>query len=92
MLGCLRFGFVLVGLTIAHAKTYGQEQEYDWVDPPVSSVNDRIEPEQNSDGHSNADAMLRHMRGAPNTPYSYSDPEIDRRLHQMTRVQGLPHD
>jgi hypothetical protein len=41
---------------------------------------------------SNAGSLVRHLRGAPGGPFSSVDPEIDRRLHQMTRTQGLPHD
>jgi hypothetical protein len=80
---------LLLGALLGCGSAAAEEQlstlDPDPAEAPEESYQPRMQHAAQATEGRDAASILRHVRGAPGTPYGSTDPELDRRLDYMTK-------
>lgn len=80
-------GIILAGLVTAQSSpsSLSVHLAADVVNEKFANLQTSRDPSSPRQEPSYAERVLRHVRGAPGTPYGSSVPELDRRLERIAR-------
>lgn len=85
MMSCALVLGALLGCGSAAAEELQSTFDADPPEAAEQSYQPRMQRAAQATEGRDAESILRHVRGAPGTPYGSTDPELDRRLNNIAK-------